>query len=369
MTKRKRKPIMSGFDFQKIDPYGGAITEGETATTFHIDTLIPDPNQPRNLLPADLYAQLFVDHQRPSAVLQEWLARAAAADAPRALRQDVEGLRRLASTIDHKGLINPITVREPLPLDGELPAGIEYVIVTGERRWWAHVLLTTERRPVGEGAQPDQIRATVVPAEGVRALQLIENIAREDLSLLEKAQGIVALREELEEESDGRVTWGEVEEMLGMSRSYRTRILKVLRLSPEAQRLVREHDLTEKVVRPVAENLLDRPELQEKVLAQAVRWQQSEDESGSHRQVAQLVERLLAAEQPPQPKRPAAERWVSSFRRQVNGTLRLFDDLETEELAEVTRQLGTEHHDLRHQLARLRRQLDQILAATGGEGE
>ena len=74
--------------------------------------------------------------------------------------------------------------------------------MTGERRWWAHVLLTTQDRPIREGHEevaPDRIKASLAP-EGtpIRAHQMIENLIREDISLIEKANGIYALRDELE---------------------------------------------------------------------------------------------------------------------------------------------------------------------------
>lgn len=360
----KRKSIMGGFDFQKIDPYGSVITAQTAVSTFHIESLLPDPLQPRNLLPSELDEPLLSGQQKPGAILQEWLKQADAPTASYALKNAVEKLRQLAATIQHKGLINPITVRQPTPNDRPLPPGVSHIIVTGERRWWAHVLLANEGKAIGDGEYPEQIRATVVPVEGVRALQLIENVAREDLSVIEKAHGIMGLREELSAGLDEAVAWGEVEAILGISRSYRSRLLKVLKLSKEAQAMVAEHNLLEKTVRPVTENLLDRPDLQVVALRQIITWQASEEESSGHQQIAAYVQRLLARNQTIsaviQPN--STEKWLTTFRKNVTGTLKLLEQLEEEELDQAIQSVIKQDADARRQLQRLRAKIDAMLS-------
>lgn len=143
-------------------------------------------------------------------------------------------------------------------------ASAAYLIITGERRWWAHVLLHVERRPVKD-RPASEIEAKVAPAEAVRALQLIENMARDDLTAWERATGIEALREEL---GETEVTWTQVEKIIGISHQYRSRIMRVLRLGDEAQGLVRDYGLAEKTIRPVTNKLLKRPDLQVAALRQ-----------------------------------------------------------------------------------------------------
>ena len=112
-----------------------------------------------------------------------------------------------------------------------------------------------------ETRDPHRIKATVA-TEGisVRAHQLIENVMREDIDAVEKAQGFLALRYELsgfENEAEGGsnhgsplVAWGQVEKALNVSRRYRQYVTSVLKLSDEAQEIVRQHKLTERAVRP-----------------------------------------------------------------------------------------------------------------------
>ncbi len=368
MTKRKsrKEPILGSFQFNKINPYGDTGESSAETSSLHIESILPDPDQPRTLLSSDLYEQLFAGQQRPATILKEWLARAKAEEAPPAQLAAVEKLEQLAATIEHRGLINPITVRQPNTPEQTLPIGVKYIIVTGERRWWAHVLLTLKNRAVDGGQQyPDRIRATIVSDKHIRALQLIENVARDDLSLIEKAQGILALRAELSESVGKVVKWGEVETILGMSRSYRGRVLKVLALSPEAQEIIAQHDLAEKTIRPIAEKLTDKPDLQLLTLRQIVAWQQSEEDSAiSYRRVADFVKAHLSEDMQEKEQLSADDpsRWVVKFQQRVTGALKLFDAIEETDLDEVATILKTSSHSQRAQLTRLRDQLNRLLA-------
>jgi ParB/RepB/Spo0J family partition protein len=276
-------------------------------------------------------------------------------------------LQQLASTIQRNGLINPITVREPTDSDPKMKPGISHIIVTGERRWWSHVLLTGENQKITGADHPDRIRVTVVPSERIRALQLIENIAREDLSVIEKAQGLVALQKELSEAEGRKVTWQEMVDVVGISRSYRSRILKVFKLSEEAQNFIAEHGLLEKTVRPVTENLVDRPELQMQALRQIVAWQSTDEVTGGHAQIATYVKGLLQ----PKSRRPqqakagvSAVGWVGSLEKRVQNTLKLFDELEDETVFNASRLMVAERKDMQIQLERLRKKIDEVLGGS-----
>ena len=79
---------------------------------------------------------------------------------------DEKSIKQLAQSIDEKGLISPITVRQ---------MGNKYIIVAGERRYKAHLLLKKKR-----------ILAYVIEAESnedVMYMALIENIQREERKL------------------------------------------------------------------------------------------------------------------------------------------------------------------------------------------
>lgn len=163
-------------------------------------SILPDPHQPRQLLPGDLAAQVQSGELTPAKAMADWQKRARANEADTALKRDLDELKRLADSIAQHGLINPISVRR-VPGNTPGPAGVNYLIITGERRYWAHVLLAAAERQIQEGLEtrsPETIKATIAP-EGVsiRAHQIVENVMREDIDAVEKAQGFLALRYEL----------------------------------------------------------------------------------------------------------------------------------------------------------------------------
>ena len=91
-----------------------------------------------------------------------------------------KSLKQLAQSIEEKGLITPITVKQD---------DNKYVIVAGERRYRAHKLLKKKR-----------ILAYVIDAESnkdIMYMALIENIQREDLNPIEEAKGYRYLQDNL----------------------------------------------------------------------------------------------------------------------------------------------------------------------------
>ena len=402
----KKKTALSGLNdtlFQGIDPYAQNATSVDAmVSTLPLTAIFPDLSQPRRLLPSDLRQALATGLQNPSEVLQEWEDRVGSLSRPKAQDQKLTELRQLAESIAQHGLINPLTVREPRP--GEmLPAGVGFVVVTGERRYWAHVYLANHNQQIQEGDTargPADVKAVVV-GEGVsiRAHQLIENLMREDINAVEKALGFLALRYELSgvnyssptaesgvpksgrSAEKGLVPWREVETALGISKRYRIFVSSVLNLSEEAQELVAAHSLAEMTIRPVTQKLKDHPDLQLEVLKQVISWQQ--EEQGEHSpgrrivaSVRELVEQLLAARtgqgddtQPNQGIDTAA--MISSgadqarlLRTKARTVLRFLDRLPEPEQVSLTQALQkTEQAELIAELHDLRSRIDNILTA------
>jgi len=317
------------FDFAEFGPPGEAREKGEALVTLPQAHIRPDPDQPRRLLPSDLAQALIQGKMQPAQVMQEWMQRAGEEGASPALKRTMRSLRRLADSIERQGLINPITVRTALE-DETMPAGAGYLIITGERRYWAHVLLAASSRQIQEGDEvrdPSHIKA-IVAARGVnvRAHQIVENLAREDLNVIERAQGLCALRRELSNvggthglpsglgaAGDGKdqdthglplVPWVKVQELLGISKQHRIRITSALDLCDEAQGIVAAHNLTEHTIRPIIQKLKDRPDLQVEALKRVVAWQgEPEGDGNGERQpittsVQDLVDQLLDRETP-----------------------------------------------------------------------
>jgi ParB family chromosome partitioning protein len=98
------------------------------------------------------------------------------------VRKDYAGIEELAESIRQHGLLQPITVYA----DGD-----GYVVKTGHRRFFASQLLYKKA--------PDRfnsIRCIISDAENLIAIQLIENVQREDLSQLDLYNGLSSLREQ-----------------------------------------------------------------------------------------------------------------------------------------------------------------------------
>lgn len=379
----KKRTSLSQTLFSGIDPYGqdqtkAAETEGRLRY-LPLTTVRPDPNQPRRLLPGNLQARLTdQSHYEPLATMADWLAQAAPNDSR------LQELRQLADSIARHSLINPITVR-PAPSNqattkaADTPtAGSEYLIITGERRYWAHVLLALEKRQiqVGEQSDPNHIPALLAPAGiSIRAHQLIENINREDINAVEKAYGLVALRQELSEVNPGSpdgklVPWTAVSDTLGISKRYRIYLTAVLDLCDEAQAIITAHSLAEKTVRPIAQKLKDRPELQIEALQQIVAWQRENDAAEgaeraiSNKAVGDLVNRLLIREnRASQPSHVQVAPYTQKFQSTLRRTLRFLDQLESDDLVLVARDLALDqtYEETVSDLQTLHARLEQVL--------
>jgi len=105
---------------------------------------------------------------------------------------DPTSLRELADSMQQHGLLHPITVR---------PAGQRFVLISGERRWRAAVLLGL------------RVIEAIVRTDFNTRMQLIENIQREDLAPVEIARWIAieleagALQKELARELGKSPAW------------------------------------------------------------------------------------------------------------------------------------------------------------------
>ena len=92
---------------------------------------------------------------------------------------DEEKLNLLADSIKEHGLIQPITVAE---INGE------YVLIAGERRLRAHIIAALEYIETNLLYNIDDNK--------LRELSLIENLQREDLSIIEEAVSYKKLQED-----------------------------------------------------------------------------------------------------------------------------------------------------------------------------
>ncbi|WP_449246646.1 ParB/RepB/Spo0J family partition protein [Desulfarculus baarsii] len=134
-------------------------------------------------------------------------------DQPRKLFRE-DKLRELAASIEEHGLMEPIVV---------VRRGDKYQIIGGERRWRACQM--TKRyldRPV-------PVRCLVVSRDEQEELSIIENLQREDLTLVEEASAYQSML-------DRGLSVEEVARRLGLKQPWRiTERTSLLRLLPEFQ--------------------------------------------------------------------------------------------------------------------------------------
>jgi len=142
-----------------------------------------------------------------------------------------KSLKQLAQSIEEKGLISPITVKQ---VDNK------YIIVAGERRYRAHKLLNKKR-----------ILAYVIDAESnkdIMYMALIENIQREDLNPIEEAKGYKYLQDNLE----SSIT--EIAKTVGKSRPAVSNALRLLKLPNEIQDSILKGEINAGQARAILQN-------------------------------------------------------------------------------------------------------------------
>ena len=174
---------------------GVGVEDMMNAKQIRRDRIVPDPEQPRKSFPQ-------------------------------------ESLEELADSLKARGMLEPISVWYDR-------AGDRYVIISGERRWRAAGIAGLE-------VLPAIVREDQESSERLID-QLMENLQREDLNAVDRAEGLTRLKEAM-----GGVSWERVAESVGLKR---TRIFQLLDLldtekTPEPeQRAVRRGELTEKHIR------------------------------------------------------------------------------------------------------------------------
>ena len=178
---------------------------------IRVDAILPDPLQPRRTFPK-------------------------------------ESLTELSESIKQDGVIQPIEVTQIGPE--------QFMIVHGERRWRASQLAGLETVPaVVRRRDYDEVTRFV--------RQLVENIQREDLNDVDRAAGLLRLRQLMQEalaqaqQTDRahdepwskKVTWAKVGKRLGYSRQRIHQLIQLLKLPDEIQDAIRQGTLSERDTR------------------------------------------------------------------------------------------------------------------------
>lgn len=138
-----------------------------------------------------------------------------------------ESLQELANSIQEHGILQPVLVR---------PVKNGYEIIAGERRWRAARMAGLENIPVVVHDIDDQKAAEI---------SLIENIQRDDLTVVEEAKAYKRLAEQF------GYTQETIAEKIGKSRAYVANTLRILNLPEEILEMLEKGELNAGHVRPL----------------------------------------------------------------------------------------------------------------------
>lgn len=172
---------------------------------------------------------------------------------PRHNFDEVE-LNELADSIRLNGILQPIILRRSSD-EGD------YEIIAGERRFRAAKIVGLKEIP-----------AVVKKINNHEALELalIENIQREDLSLLEEAEGYKRLMSEFS------YSYEQIGQKIGKSRSHVNNILRLLNLPKEVQKLLDQKAISMGHARALI-NAKNPEELAKKIVAESLNVRAAED--------------------------------------------------------------------------------------------
>ena len=249
-TKRVIQPVER--QTPSSPPPEAASAPGRTSGEIRVDAITPNPHQPRR-------------------------------------QMNEASIAELAASLKSTGLVQPIVVRQ---VDGG------YQLIAGERRWRAAKL-------AGLPTLPAIVRD--VDSFTQAQMALVENIQREDLNPIDRAQSYRALMSQL------GLTQAELASRLGEDRSSIANLLRLLDLAEPVRELIRADRLSLGHAKVLAgiDDILEQQRLAELVVAQDL----------SVRNLERLVQNDRAAEPPP---------------RRETGTTPHLQDLEKS----IARQLG-----------------------------
>ncbi len=163
-------------------------------------------------------------------------------------------IEELAQSIRENGIIQPLLVRS------NSDDNSSYEIIAGERRWRAAQLAKVHEVPVIIKEMTDQ-----------KALEigLVENLQRQDLSVLEEADGYQRLIEEFSHTQD------ELSKTVGKSRSHVANMMRLLNLPESVKRLLDQNKLSAGHARALL-NAPDQLKTAHQVIKQGLNVRQTE---------------------------------------------------------------------------------------------
>lgn len=153
-------------------------------------------------------------------------------------------LQELSQSIKNEGLIQPVTAYE---------AGDEYLLVAGERRFLAHLLLKAV-----------EIRALIKPKPAdfkLAKIKLIENVQRKDLNLAEMVIGLIITNDLHMKENEGRsMKRADIVKAISVGTTTATRYHKVIEGPTDVLEAIKNNDITQLAVAAEIADIKDAEE-------------------------------------------------------------------------------------------------------------
>jgi ParB family transcriptional regulator, chromosome partitioning protein len=150
---------------------------------------------------------------------------------PHQPRSTMGDLDELVASIREKGVLEPILVRPRPNGDSPGPSGVQYRIISGERRYRAAQEAGLYEVPAIEMDVSDQEALEIA---------LIENLQRKDLTPFEEAEGYRLLAEQYS------YTHEEIADAVGKSRTVVTESLSLLQMPPRVRDTVQALGISSK---------------------------------------------------------------------------------------------------------------------------
>lgn len=210
---------------------------------------------------------------------------------------DETALRELSESIARHGVMQPIVIR-PLPKSEQ--GKVTHEIIAGERRWRAAKLAGKTTIPAIHRVLSDELAI---------ALALIENIQREDLSVLEQAQALQRFH------SDFGMSHATIAEVVGKARTTVSNLLRLNGLN----NAVKDEMNKGRLDMGHARALLSLPDAQQAIIAKKIVAQNM-----TVREAERLVKSILQPEpSTPKPRDNELERLSQKLSDKLGAPIKL----------------------------------------------
>jgi ParB family chromosome partitioning protein len=206
-------------------------------------------------------------------------------------------LAELAASIEQHGIMQPIVIRPLLDKESKTQAQVTHEIIAGERRWRAAKMAGMTLIPAIERALSDELAI---------ALALIENIQREDLSVIEQAAALQRFHTEF------GMSHAMIAEVVGKAR---TTVSNLLRLN-QLHDTVKDHLANNELDMGHARTLLPLSQGQQPIIAKKII-----DGGLTVREAEKLVKSILKPEPKEEKQDLAANHEIERLNQRLSDVL------------------------------------------------